>query len=80
MQYILKIVRSQWKSLKTSWSNHFIYGQGHLIFLMFLTFLNLWIYVLLVIDGDYLYTSCVLKLCPFALINDMNYLSIYISN
>jgi hypothetical protein len=46
--------RAKWKifedrersmdKLKTSRSIHFIYGQGHIISHIFLTFLNLWIF------------------------------------
>jgi hypothetical protein len=76
MQDVLKIVGSRWKSSRTSWSNRFIYGRGRIIFLIFLTLLNLWIYVLLIINGDYLlYIFYVLGLHPSALINDMHYLS-----
>jgi hypothetical protein len=44
---VLKIVRGRWKSSRTSWSNRFLIGQRLIIFLMFLTLLNLWICVLL---------------------------------
>jgi hypothetical protein len=40
------------EELKTSWSNRFLLGLGRIISLMFLTFLNLWLFVLLVYDGD----------------------------
>jgi len=44
--------------------NHFIYGQRHIIFHIFLIFLNLWISVFLLIinEGYLLYTSCALRL------------------
>ena len=53
MQNVLKIMRGQWKILRTSWSICFIiYGQRCIIFSNFLDFLNLLIYVLLLIPND----------------------------
>jgi hypothetical protein len=47
-------------AIRTSWSNCFIYGLACILFKISLTFLNLWISVILIINGDYLlYTSCV---------------------
>jgi hypothetical protein len=37
MQDVLKIVRGQRKSSRKSWLNHVLVGQGHIIFLIFLT-------------------------------------------
>lgn len=70
MQVVFKMVRGWWKSPRTSWLIHFIYGPGRIIFSIFRTFLILWIFVLLLIlkGGYFLYTSCVLGLCTLRLL------------
>lgn len=77
---------SRWKDSRASWSNCYIYGPRHIIFLMFLTFLNLLIFVLLlVLNGVFLVCilctrvlhlcACVLGFFTSTLIDDIHYLS-----
>jgi len=49
------------EELRTTWSNRSLVGLWRIISLIFLTFLNLWIFVLLLAcKGDFMYTSYVL--------------------
>jgi hypothetical protein len=51
---VLKIKRRRGNSSRTYWSNRFLVGLGRIISLHFLTFLNLWIFVLLLVcKGDF---------------------------
>jgi hypothetical protein len=73
MQDTLKIMKSRRMSSKTFWSNPSLIGQGLLVFLLFLTSLNLWslFFFLPLVEP---YTSYVIGLHPYALFNEMNYL------
>ena len=66
MQDGLKIVRNRRKSSITFWSNHFLLGQGHIIFVLDLTFLNLWSFVLLLaFSGNYICIHPMYWVAPF---------------
>jgi hypothetical protein len=71
---VWKIMRGRWKSLRTSWSTCFLYGHGHIISHICVTFLNLGIVVvyLIISEGYLVYIMCT-GLRFFALINGMHY-------